>query len=153
MKLSPNFTLDEFLVSQTAPRHGLDMTPPDNVIGNIQSLVVELLQPLRDLAGAPLNISSGYRPPALNKLIGGSAESAHMDGRAADFTIAGLSAREVCDMIIDAALAYDQNILEFDAWTHWSIAGELRRQDLTAYRSNTGAVIYLPGIQSVEGIT
>lgn len=153
MRLSPNFTLDEFLVSQTARRHGVDMTPPDNVIGNIQSLVIELLQPLRDLAAAPLNISSGYRPPALNKLIGGSAKSAHMDGRATDFTIAGMSPRAVCDMIVAGDWAYDQNILEFDAWTHWSIAVKPRRQDLTAYRHNTGGVRYLEGIKSVEGIT
>ena len=152
MRLSPNFSLEEFLVSQTARRHGLDMTPPEAVIVNIKTLVDELLQPLREIAGSPLNISSGYRPPALNKLIGGSASSAHMHGSAADFTIAGMSPLDVCDMIVEGEWQYDQNILEFDAWTHWSIATEPRRQNLTAYLHDDGRTEYLKGIIPIEDI-
>ena len=34
-QLSEHFRLAEFVVSQTAIRHGIDNTPPDDVVGNL----------------------------------------------------------------------------------------------------------------------
>ncbi len=48
MRLSRNFYLHEFLVSQTATRTGIDMTPPESVVDNLRQLCVKILQPLRD---------------------------------------------------------------------------------------------------------
>lgn len=92
MRLSDNFSMDEFLVSQTAARKGGQiledqMNPPDSVINNLQYLVDETIQPLRTLLGVPMKISSGYRCEALNTAIGGSNRSQHVHGQAADIIL------------------------------------------------------------------
>jgi hypothetical protein len=146
MQLTKNFSLEEFLVSQTAERHDIDMTPPQHIIDNLRDLCVTVLQPIRTVVDSPLIISSGYRPPELNSLIGGSPTSAHRFGRAADFGVVGLSAVEVCDLVIDLDLVWDQLILEFRRWVHIGISDVLpRQQALTAVRQN-GATVYLAGI-------
>lgn len=150
MQLSPNFQLSEFLTSQTAARHGIDMTPSPEVVRNLQKLTVDFLQPIRDEAGSPLIITSGYRPPALNTLIGGSATSAHRFGRAADFTIVEMSSFEACELIERMDLKFDQLILEFPesprSWVHLGIAEFPRRQVLTARRED-GKTVYVNGLQ------
>ena len=92
MRLSGNFSLDEFLVSQTAERKGGEilqhqMNPPQQVIDNMQYLVDETVQPLRTLLGVPMKISSGYRCEELNTAIGGSNRSQHAHGQAADIIL------------------------------------------------------------------
>jgi len=141
MKLTDNFYLYEFLRSQTAARHGINMDPPIEVIDNLRRLCVDILQPIRDIIGLPVSVTSGYRPLELNQLIGGSTTSAHMDGRAADFIINGLTPLEAAEHIKAAALPYDQVIHEFGQWVHVGISPEevdVRLQDLTAYRDAKG---------------
>lgn len=92
MRLSDNFVLDEFLVSQTATRQGGEMleqqqNPPDEVTENLDFLVDECLQPMRTLLKTSMRISSGYRSPALNEAIRGSANSQHCVGEAADVSL------------------------------------------------------------------
>ena len=89
MRLSDNFVLQEFLRSQTAERQGGDMLAqqmnPDRVIvENLQNLVANVLQPLRTLLRTPFQITSGYRCEDLNRRIGGSDNSQHCVGQAAD---------------------------------------------------------------------
>jgi len=152
MQLSQNFTLEEFLVSQTAERHGIDMTPPPEIVHNLEQLVVTCMQPLRDNLGATIYISSGWRPPALNSLIGGSVTSAHTDGRAADFRATGYTPLEVCQMAVDLGLPLDQIIHEFGRWSHLGIADAPRRQELTAYRTG-GRVQYANGLIEIGQLT
>jgi hypothetical protein len=149
MRLSKNFTLDEFLVSQTAERNGIDMSPPPEILDNIQDLVDSCMQPLRDEVGAGIYISSGYRPPALNRLIGGSATSAHMRGEAADFRVTGQTPLQTAQLIEKMDLPYDQVIHEFGRWVHLGVADHLRRMELTAHRHD-GKTRYLNGLMSVE---
>ena len=151
MKLSKNFSLAEFLRSQTAARHGIDMTPPEDVVENIQRLVTTGLQPLRDIVGAGIYISSGYRPLELNTRIGGSKTSAHIRGAAADFSVTGMDSFDVCVLIVEHELPFDQIINEFGQWSHWGLADILRTEQLTAYRKN-GKTAYLPGIIQTEGL-
>jgi zinc D-Ala-D-Ala carboxypeptidase len=145
LRLSKNFTLDEFLVSQTAARRGIDMTPPPDVIENLQTLVTTCMQPLRDETG-PIFISSGFRPLTLNVAIGGSKTSAHMDGRATDFKVLNQTPYETCKLIIAMDLPFDQVINEFNKWVHLGIADILRRERLTAYRKDR-KVAYVLGIK------
>lgn len=151
MRLDKNFSLEEFLLSQTATRQGIDMTPPQAVIDNLQELVVLCLQPLRDHLGGSVFISSGYRPPELNVAIGGSATSEHCNGNAADFTVVGFTPFEVCEAIKELRLPYDQNIHEFGRWTHLGIRANLRLTDLTAYKKD-GHTVYVPGIVKMEDL-
>lgn len=141
MKLTANFSLHEFLRSQTAARHGISMDPPIEVIDNLRRLCVDILQPLREHIGVPITISSGFRPLELNTLIGGSTTSAHMDGRAADIIIEGIKPLQVAEAIEHLNLPYDQVIHEFRQWVHVGISPEdvdIRLQTLTATRDDKG---------------
>ena len=42
----------------------------------------------------PLRINSWYRPPAVNKAVGGAPSSRHIEGDAADLTLAKGTARQ-----------------------------------------------------------
>jgi len=150
MRLSKNFSLSEFLVSQTAERFGIDMHPPEIIVDNIKNLVKACLQPLRDEAG-PIYISSGYRPLELNTRIGGSKTSAHVKGNAVDFSVTNMLPFDVCELIVAMELPIDQVIHEFGRWTHMGVADILRGEKLTAYRKD-GKVRYTHGIIRLEDL-
>lgn len=136
IQLSANFFLDEFTRSQTAARHGVDMSVPLSVRENLQTLCERVLQPIRDALG-PVYITSGYRPKKLNNLIGGLQRSQHIIGAAADILVTGCAPIDVCQWVADNLQDYDQCILEYGQWTHVSIGhpGKVpREQDLTSYR-------------------
>jgi len=57
----------------------------------IDPRLVEALQELRDLAGAPVRVTSGYRCPEHNRAVGGAKQSRHLLGHAGDIVIKGLS--------------------------------------------------------------
>jgi zinc D-Ala-D-Ala carboxypeptidase len=145
MRLSKNFTLEEFLVSQTAERHGIDMTPPQKVIDNLGRLVEGCLQPLRDEVGTGIFISSGFRPLEVNTLIGGSLTSAHMRGDASDLKVSRQTPFDTCELIVAMRLPFDQVIHEFGRWVHLGVAEMLRGEKLTAYRKD-GKTRYSEGI-------
>ena len=75
MQLSDNFYLSEFTKSQTALRNGIDNTPNETAIVNLENLCKNILQPVRDYFLLPVYISSGYRNPDVNARIGGSRNS------------------------------------------------------------------------------
>lgn len=85
VKLSRNFFLSEFIYSKTAQVYGFNkqFEPPVDVINNIRSLVINVLQPLRNDVGV-INITSGYRCKELNNKVGGVPSSQHLSGMAAD---------------------------------------------------------------------
>jgi hypothetical protein len=117
--LSKDFTLEEFTISQSAERLGYDNTPDEFECFNLCELCNEVLQPLRDLVRLPVIISSGYRSLEANAAVGGSHNSQHMEGQAADFTIPGMSLEKVFNTIFKN-LPYDQLIFEFGKWIHVS---------------------------------
>lgn len=90
-KLSPHFTLYEFLTSSTAQRQDhlwkAQMNPPQNIVDNLKYLCETTLEPIRVRFNYPFIITSGYRSPELNKAVGGSATSQHCHGQAADIKI------------------------------------------------------------------
>lgn len=135
--LSPHFTLQEFIRSDLATRHGIDNTPSQSVLENLK-LLAETLERVRAILDRPLYISSGYRSPKLNKVAKGSKTSAHMRGCAADFECPGFGTPEA--VVGELAkhvgeLGADQIILEFppNGWVHIGIsdAGAPRGQVLT----------------------
>lgn len=80
------FTIAELCKSDTADRKGIDNRCKKEHVANLTALVDNVLDPLREAYGKPITINSGFRSPALNKAVGGSATSDHMQGRAADIT-------------------------------------------------------------------
>jgi len=148
MKLSPHFTLEEFLRSETAARHDINMTPPSAVLANLERLANEILEAIRQAVGGPIHITSGYRPLTLNNLVGGARNSDHLTGSAADIYALELELyefAETCRFICNS-LPVKQCILEFppEGWIHVSIAplGALpEREYLTALRRD-GQTVY-----------
>lgn len=130
MQLSPHFHLDEFTVSQTAARRGIDNTPSAAVIAALKTTASHL-EGVRQLLGRPILISSGYRSKALNKAVGGSPSSAHLSGHAADFISPGFgSPLAICRAIAAARLPFDQ-LIEEGTWVHISFDPRMRGQVLT----------------------
>ena len=152
MKLSANFSLNELTRSDTATRHDIENTPSMQVIENLQDLVDNVLQPLREKFG-PIVVTSGYRSPAVNTKIGGSTTSDHCHGYAADFEVLGMDNRELALYIRDH-LKFKQLILEFyrdgvpdSGWVHCSFQKDANKgQVLTAKKVN-GRTQYVNGIE------
>lgn len=141
-----HFTIQEFLQSATAKAHGIDMTPTPAVASSLEALCVNVLDPLRERLGRPVRVSSGYRPKALNPLVGGANSSQHTLGEAADISVMGMTSKELCEAIIKFGLPFDQLIEEFGAWTHVSYRPNGRGQVLTARRGPTGKALYTKGL-------
>lgn len=155
-QLSDNFYLDEFTRSQTAARRGIDMAvePFGVVYFNLRRLCRRVLQPLRDALG-PVHITSGYRPPKLNRLIGGSATSQHQYGQAADIVATGHTPLEVATWLREHVTGYDQLIHEFGEWVHVSVPSAAlptpaRMERLTAIKVPRlllkPRTVYVPGL-------
>lgn len=137
MSLTPHFTLDELTASQTAARLGLDNTPPPEMVAALKR-TAELLEEVRALLGKPVLVSSGYRSPAVNRAVGGAANSAHMLGCAADFSSPSFgSPIDICRAIARSDIAFDQLIHEFRAWVHIAWAPNPRKMVLTVDTAGT----------------
>ena len=156
MRLSPHFQLHEFTRSQTAARRGIDNRPPPEAVAALGRLCETLLEPVRARFGRPVLVSSGYRAPALNRAIGGAANSQHVRGEAVDIEIAGIANPALAVWIRDH-LAFDQLILEAhvpgdpqSGWVHLSLAHDRpqRGQVLTASPRGAGrrGMDYRPGL-------
>jgi hypothetical protein len=90
-RLSKNFSLGEFLRSETAERQEhlwqAQLAIPSDKLSNLAYLATTVLQPVRDTFKYPIRISSGYRSDELNAAVGGSKTSQHCLGQAADIQI------------------------------------------------------------------
>ena len=84
MKLTDNFTLEELIKSSTATKLNIDNNPTEEITSNLLELSTKILQPIRNVYGKPIVISSGYRCTKLNKAVGGVSTSQHVKGEAAD---------------------------------------------------------------------
>jgi len=146
MKLSENFSLDEFTTSQTATRQGIDNVPNETAIENLRMLASMLEQVRELLGGNAIRISSGYRCLLLNRAIGSSDTSAHVRGYAADFTCPNFGTPiQVAKKIAESNLKFDQLIYE-GTWIHISCDPKNRRQLLTA-KFKGGKAFYTTGIE------
>lgn len=133
IQISKNFTMEELTASQTAAQKGIMNLPDAQQMCNLCALVHNVLQPLRTRTGLPVRISSGFRSAALNKAVGGVANSQHTTGQAADITIGSSNQKIFIDCIIKN-LDFDQLILEHNSkgtyWLHVSYRsdGKNRKQ-------------------------
>lgn len=149
MRLGKYFTVEEMCRSMTAARMGRNVEPPlpPAVMMSLQTLVANVLDPLREALDRPLTVLSGYRPPWLNKAVGGATNSQHVLGEAADIVVHGMSVKQLGEFIIKSQLPFDQLIFEFGEWIHIShkVLGQQRAQVLTA-RKVSGKTQYVSGL-------
>lgn len=137
MNLSNNFTLEELTASSVAKQNKLRNVPDKQTIANLGCLVQNLLQPLRDKLKRPIIITSGYRCPKLNKLVGGADNSQHVLGQAVDITVAGMTPRTLAEFVTRTGLTYDQMIVEEvggNSWLHLSYTRKFNRKERLLYR-------------------
>lgn len=105
--LTPHFMLYELTRSGVAADHNLANRPDAAQTAALEALCRHVLEPLRHRFG-PIVVSSGYRSPAVNRLIPGAAPtSQHLRGEAADIVI-GTPERGV------ALYRYIRDRLDFD---------------------------------------
>ena len=107
-KLSEHFTLGEMTASSHKEVYNI---PSHEAIANMKR-VCEWLEVLRERAGTPIIINSGYRSPQLNKKIGGVPTSNHLTGCAADIRVENMEQLiRYAAILLDYA---DESKQEFD---------------------------------------
>jgi hypothetical protein len=138
--------------SQLAVRNGIPNLPSAEEIENMQKLAVKVLQPIRDHFGV-VNVSSGFRSLTINSLTGGSDDSDHTRGMAADIECPGVSNKELAEWIAKN-LKFKQLILEFhnddiedSGWVHVSYdENNPKMQVLRARKNSQNRTYYTPGL-------
>ena len=148
--LSEHFTESELTRSTTAIRQGIPNVPDAAALANLQRLCVEVLEPIREWLQTPIRITSGYRSPALNIVVGSTAKrSAHLDGRAADLEVDGMDMVTAFERIRLSDIPYDQLIQECgpDGWIHVAVAPEGQTPRRQALRASGG-----PGAWTYEAV-
>lgn len=147
LKLSEHFTLEEMTASDYATRHGLDNSPDQYVLENLIRLANHL-EDVRMVLGSPIYISSGYRSALVNKGVGGSKNSDHIKGLAADFVCHGFGTpKAICQELILAGIQFKQLIHE-GRWVHYSIPeiGKPYLKEILTASFKGGKATYTRGI-------
>ena len=111
-----NFKIQEFVC-----RCGCEMPPEARQ--NIEALVAEVLDPVREQYGKPIYVNSGYRCAKHNAAVGGVPKSQHLVGQAADIrpsntdgtnrrsaTVSGANLTDLAKIIVNQG-KFDQLIL------------------------------------------
>jgi len=139
--LTEHFSLEELTHSDAAVRHGWDNIPNGDEIANLTRLAQLLEQVKTAVGNKPVMINSGFRSKQVNDSVGSKDSSQHRLGCAADIRVPGMTPRQVVDACIAAKVPFDQIILEFDAWTHISVANspdkDLRHAKLIIDKAGT----------------
>ena len=149
MQISQFVSYKEAIKSQTAERKGIDNQPDTEQTENMKYVAVNVFDKVRVAMGVPLTVSSFFRSPKLNKAIGGSPTSEHMEGCAIDIDHPNLN-KKIFEYIREN-LNFSQLIWEFGdeaspAWVHVSLRkeGENKKQVLIAYKDTKGKTKYKP---------
>ena len=109
-----HFTLSELKRSATADKLGINNSIPMSIIPNIEMLINQVLDPIREYMNEPIYVNSGYRCPLLNKAVGGVAGSQHVLGQAADITTRSRENNLIMERYIEENLVFDQMIVYKD---------------------------------------
>ena len=140
--ISEHISYKEGVYSITATRRGIDNTPNDEQLNNMELIAEKIFEPLREWVGGPIKINSFFRCPDLNKAIGGSRKSQHCHGQAIDIddTYKVVANSDMYNYIKNN-LDFDQLIWEFGDdnnpnWVHVSYVSkeDNRNRCLKAYR-------------------
>ena len=142
--ISEHISYREGVYSTTATRLGIDNTPNDEQLENMELVAEEVFEPLRAYVGGPIKINSFFRSPKLNTAIGGSSKSQHCKGQAIDIddTFGRATNAEMYHWIKEN-LEFDQMIWEFGDddnpnWVHVSYVSEDKNRNrcLKAYKED-----------------
>ena len=127
MMLTPHFLLEEFTLSSAALAHDIENTPTPQHLENLRKLA-DKMEEVRALFNAVIEITSGYRNPEVNAIVGGVKNSAHARGLAADFHVYGYRDLDAAKRIRDSGIKFDQLIYEKNRCVHLSVDPKMRQQ-------------------------
>lgn len=102
---------------------------PEHILQNVKDLAYHL-QRLRDKFNKPININSGYRCELHNSVIGGSKNSQHKLGLAADIVVKDKTPDEVYDFINKLSqlnMIAKGGLGKYHTFTHFDIRGYIAR--------------------------
>ena len=145
-KISKNFTVSEFERSEYATKHHIEnkIDTPE-LYYNLESLVNNILQPIRDKLGMSIVVTSGYRCKQLNDAIGGSKTSQHCDMTAADIHCKDMDKlwNVIIDMIKSSEIECGQLINEFNLqWLHISLPTRGKVNEVLKATKKNGKTVY-----------
>lgn len=125
MNLSPHFSLAELTTTQV---RGVDNTPSAKITDTLRYTAARMETVRAILRDRPIVVTSGYRHPIINRIVGGSQNSAHMSGHAVDFICPAFgSPLDIAHAIAASDLMFDQ-LIEEGTWVHLSFDPRMRRQ-------------------------
>lgn len=79
----PGAWTSDFSPSEFIPSNDINNIPK-GAADSLKAIAVDVLQPARNKINIPIRITSAYRNPSTNAVIGGVANSQHMYGQAVD---------------------------------------------------------------------
>lgn len=133
---SPHFTLAELTRSRTAVKYGIPNEPNGEQLDNLQALCDNVLEPARVVWDEPIEVTSAFRSPEVNRRVGGVQNSQHLLGQAADIRVRSpMETKLLGETIIRMRLPFDQLIFEGEShdetscgWLHVSYRPNPRRE-------------------------
>tara|TARA_R110000850_G_scaffold6460_2_gene25200 strand:+ start:420 stop:827 length:408 start_codon:yes stop_codon:yes gene_type:complete len=134
MKLTKNFSLDEFIKSRFygESQECINEIFEDNkeqLLPNIQELANNL-QVIRDYCGVPISINIAFRPVWWELKQGRSGNSQHCLGKAADIVIQGYTPKDtylLIEQLIGKGVVKDGGLGKYETFTHIDIRGKHAR--------------------------
>lgn len=138
--LSEHFSLDELIATS---HRNFDNTPDEAAIERLR-YTARVLEHIRLILGTPVIVLSGYRSTLVNQAVGGSTNSQHMRGEAADIIAPKFgTALQVVRAIEASDVRFDQLIYE-GSWVHISAVDYRKpRGEILTWRRGQG---YTAGI-------
>lgn len=128
MTLTPHFSFEELTRTGQAALQDANRREARDYVDKLRQ-VAEMLEVIRAKFGA-VRVNSGFRGPAVNAAVGGSATSQHSKGEAADIVCPAVTVDELHRwIVVESGLKYGQCILEKpagSAWVHISLGTPYR---------------------------
>jgi putative chitinase len=139
-RLSEHFTLREATRSETAQRIGNDNAPTAAHLVNLRNAAAHMEVARRILGNRPIEVTSWYRNPAVNRAVGGVPTSHHAMGLAVDFRVAGMPGLQAARILAASDLQFDQLIwYRPTGVVHLGFHPRMRRQVRTNPTTAAGA--------------
>ena len=126
-----------FKINEFVCHCGCEM--PAEARQNIEALVANVLDPVRDEYGKPIYVNSGYRCEKHNASVGGVPRSQHLVGQAADIRPSNTDGTDLTDLakIIVSQGKFDQLIL-YPTFLHVSFKRNGNNRHKVLKKTSTG---------------